>query len=83
MTPFAQTVRESLRHHSRDVEIVEEVTIRLEPDDCADFFADELMDWCRSHGLRARRMERSRRDAVRFGFHDAAAATQFRKACGI
>jgi hypothetical protein len=83
MTPFSQSVRERFRHHSRDTEIVEEVTIRLEPDDCADFFGDELALWCHRHGFRARRMERSRRDVVRFGFHDAQAAAQFRTACGI
>jgi hypothetical protein len=73
----------ALRPHTRDFVIVDDVTIHLEDGDCPEFVGDELALWCRRQGLRARRMDRLRQDAVRFGFQNHEAAAQFRQLCGL
>lgn len=83
MTPFLQTLSERLSRHSHTVVITEEVTIPLEDGDCSEDFGDELALWCHHEGLRAWRMDRSRRDIVRFGFENAGAASKLRAACGL
>lgn len=74
---------EALRTGRHDVEIVDDVTIPLLDTDCPEYIADELALWCHRHGLRSRRMERSRRDVVQFGFESFEAAEMFRQACGL
>lgn len=83
MTPCLQALNERLSRHSHNVVIVDDVLIHMEDGDCSDYIGDELALWCRSNGLRAWRMERSRRDVVRFGFENADAASQYRALCGL
>lgn len=73
----------SLPNLNRDFEIIDDVTIPLENGDCPEFFGDELNLWLRSHGIRARRMDRLRIDVVRFGFTSYEDAATFRAACGL
>jgi len=75
--------QEALRTCRHDVDIVDDVAIPLQDGECPEFFGDELAIWCRRHGLRARRMERSRLDVVKFGFESFEAAAMFRRACGF
>ena len=77
--PWLQA-QQTLNH---DFNIVDDVAISLRDGECPEFFGDELAMWCRRHGFRARRMERSRLDVVKFGFESFEAAATFRQACGF
>nr|KIS30845.1 hypothetical protein TQ38_19715 [Novosphingobium sp. P6W] len=83
MTPFLRALNERLSRHSHTIVIVDDVSIRMEEGDCPDYIGDELALWCHHTGLRVWRMERSRRDVVRFGFENADAALQYRALCGL
>lgn len=83
MMPLSTKLQACLRQYHREPVFVDEVTINLHDGECPEYMADELMLWCHQNGLRARRMDRSRLDIVRFGFVDAEAAAQFRDACGL
>jgi len=83
MKTFAAKLQQRLREHHHEPVIVEEVTIDLLDGECPEYLADELALWCHKNGLRARRMDRSRRHVVRFGFEAASTANEFRRALGI